>query len=288
MTSYRSDRLFTWLNNALIVFVSLTMVSPIIHIAAISFSSPYYANANLVSFWPKGFNTEVYDVIFGMKAMWRSMAVTIYITAAGTFIALFFTATMAYALSRPRMPAKRLILQATIVSFIFSIPLIPGYLVVRGTGLENTLWALMVPGALGTFNILIMRTFFKGISVELLEAAQIDGCSELGLFGRMAIPLSMPVVATIALFHAVSQWNSYFSAIIYIRSRELYPLQVLLRSLVVDIDGSGTRSLEVSAVTTAETMKAGIIIFATVPILIVYPFLQKYFVKGAMLGSLKE
>ncbi len=288
MTTYRSDRMFAWINNAFIIFISLTMISPLIHIAAISFSSPYYANANLVVFWPRGFNTEVYHVIFGMKSMWRSMAVTIYITVLGTFIALFFTATMAYALSRPRMPARKFILQATIVSFIFSIPLIPGYLVVRSVGLENTLWALIIPGALGTFNILIMRAFFKGISAELFDAAQIDGCNELGIFARMAIPLSMPVVATIALFHAVSQWNSYFSAIIYIRSRELYPLQVLLRSLVVDIDGSGTRSLGVSTVTTAETMKAGIIIFATVPILIVYPFLQKYFVKGAMLGSLKE
>lgn len=288
MRSYESDRLFHFFNTTLIILISLTMVAPLIHLAALSLSTPYYANANLVSLWPRGFNTEVYQVIFGMSTLWKSLGVTIYITVVGTLVALLLTSTMAYSLSRPRMPGRSFIMKAMIVSFIFPIPLIPAYLVVKSVGMENSLWALIIPGALGTFNVLIMKTFFQGISSEMFDAAKIDGCNELSIYLRIAIPLSLPVIATIALFHAVSQWNSYFGAIVYIRDRELFPLQVVLRGLVVEDGSSGDRGLEVSTVTTPETMKAGIILFATVPILIIYPFLQKYFVKGAMLGSLKE
>jgi ABC-type glycerol-3-phosphate transport system permease component len=147
----------------------------------------------------------------------------------------------------------------------------------------------MIPGALNAFNVIIMKTFFQGISSEMFDASKIDGCSELGSFARIAIPLSTPVIATIALFHAVGQWNSYFTALIYIRSKDLMPLQVLLRNLVVEEQANNVaNSAEVATMLTPEMLKAGITLFATAPILIVYPFLQKYFVKGAMVGSLKE
>ncbi|WJH33878.1 carbohydrate ABC transporter permease [Paenibacillus sp. CC-CFT747] len=180
-------------------------------------------------------------------------------------------------------------LRGIVVTFIFSAPLIPNYLLVRSLGMENTLWALMIPGALSAFYVIIMKTFFQGISSEMFDAAKMDGCSEWGIYARVAIPMSLPVIATIALFHAVGQWNSYFSALLYIRSKDLLPLQVLLRNLVMEEQASNmASSAEVSLVMTPEMLKAGITLFATLPILIVYPFLQKYFVKGASLGSLKE
>lgn len=265
------------------------MIAPIVHLLAVSLSSPMYADARLVTFWPKGFNIEVYKTIFCMDNIWRAMGVSVYITVGGTLMALAFTSTLAYSLSRPQMNGRKWILRGIIVTFVFSAPLIPNYLVIRALSMENTLWALMVPGALSAFYVIIMKTFFQGISSEMFDAAKIDGCSELGTFARIAIPMSMPVIATVALFVAVGQWNNYFSALIYIRDKDLLPLQVLLRNLVVEEQANSmTQTAEVALTMTPEMMKAGITLVATAPILIVYPFLQKYFVKGAMVGSLKE
>lgn len=281
--------LFSWANGTAFVVLCLTMIAPIVHLAAVSLSSRFYAEAKLVTFWPKGFNVDVYKTIFNMGNIWTSMGNSIIITVFGTLIALAFTATMAYPLSRPQMTGRKWVLRGIIVTFVFSAPLIPNYLLIRSLGMENTLWVLMIPGALNAFNVIIMKTFFQGISSEMFDASKIDGCSELGSFARIAIPLSTPVIATIALFHAVGQWNSYFSALIYIRSKDLMPLQVLLRNLVVEEQANNVaNSTEVATMLTPEMLKAGITLFATAPILIVYPFLQKYFVKGAMVGSLKE
>jgi ABC-type glycerol-3-phosphate transport system permease component len=275
----------------LLLAVCLTMIAPLVHLLAVSLSSARYADAGMVSFWPKEFNTEVYQTIVGMKTIWRSMGVSVYITVAGTLSALALTSSLAFALSRPGLPLKKLFLQAIIVTLVFSIPLIPGYLVIKSLGMENTLWALIVPGALNAFNVIIMRSFFQGISTELFDAAKMDGCGEFRIYTNLVLRLSGPVLATIALFHSVGQWNQYFAPLIYIRDRDLLPLQVLLRNLVVESDINSmiqSGQIQMQTVTTPEMMKAGIVIFATVPILVVYPFLQKYFVKGAMLGSLKE
>ncbi|MFD0712527.1 carbohydrate ABC transporter permease [Paenibacillus sp. GCM10027626] len=291
MPTYRSDRLFHYINDVLLVIFSLSMLAPLIHLFAVSLSSPKYVGTKMVYFWPKEFNIEVYKTIFNTDSLWRAMGVSVYITVVGTFIALLFTSTMAYALSRPQMPFRGLVLKGIIVTFVFSLPLIPSYLLVKSLYMENTLWALMLPGALSAFNVIIMKTFFQGLSGEILEAGKIDGCGEFGNYWRIAIPMSTPVIATISLFHAVGQWNAYFSALIYIRTKTLLPIQVLLRNLVIEdnlqtITTPGT--MDIVRPATPEMMKAGIILFATFPILIVYPFLQKYFVKGAMLGSLKE
>ncbi|WP_246132146.1 carbohydrate ABC transporter permease [Paenibacillus hemerocallicola] len=283
------DRWFPILNHTFFVVVGLAMVAPMIHLLAVSFSSTEFVNAKQVYFWPRGLNFQVYDSIFQQKKLWKSLGVSVYITALGTLIALFFTSTIAYALSRPQMPARKLILRAVVLTFVFSVPLIPSYLLVRTLQMDNTLWALMIPGALGAFNIIIMKTFFQGLSAELFDAAQMDGCSEYGIFARIAIPLSMPVIATIALFHAVGQWNSYFSALIYIRTKDMYPLQVLLRNMVMEGQVQDSMSAsEMASSFTPEQMKAGVVLFATLPIVVVYPLLQRHFVKGAMLGSLKE
>jgi ABC-type glycerol-3-phosphate transport system permease component len=185
------------------------------------------------------------------------------------------------------MPARKLILKGIVVTFIFGAPLIPYFLVIDFLGLTNTLWALMIPGAIGAFGVIIMKTFFQGISSEIFDAGNIDGCSEFGIYARLCVPLSLPVFATIGLFHAVGSWNSYFNALIFIRDRDLYPIQIVLRGLIVREDSPEFSAMNQLHIT-PETMKAGIIIFATLPIILVYPFLQKYFVKGAHLGSLKE
>ncbi|WP_127584988.1 carbohydrate ABC transporter permease [Paenibacillus koleovorans] len=290
MPSYKSDRMFHIFNNTLLLLLSVTMVLPMLHLAAVSLSSSVYAEAKLVYLWPKGFHLGVYNSLFGMETLWRAMGVSVYITVVGTLICLALTSTLAYALSRPQMRGRGWVLKGIIVTFIFHASLIPNFLVVKAVGLDNTLWALMIPGALGAFNVILMKTFFQNLSQELYDAAKIDGCSEYGNFARMALPLSLPVVATVALFHAVAMWNSYFSALIFIRKKNLMPIQVVLRNTVMNDQLSslaGASTLESISVT-PEMMKAGIVLFATLPILIVYPFIQKYFVKGAMLGSLKE
>jgi len=266
------------------------MVAPVIHVVAVSMSSVEFASAKLVYLWPRGFTLEVYRQIAGFSLIWNSMGVSVYITAAGTLLTLALSSTISYSLSRPAMVGRTLVLQAIFITFIFTAPLIPSYLVVRSLGMENHLSSLIVPGALGAFYVFIMKTFFQGISSELLDAGKIDGCSEFGIFARIVLPLSKAVLATIGLYHAVGQWNSYFGAMIYIRDRRLYPVQLVLRNLIVDAMSTAyasTNVIDLNLRTTPEQMQAGIIVFATVPILIVYPFLQKYFVKGAMLGSLK-
>ncbi|MBO9605099.1 MAG: carbohydrate ABC transporter permease [Paenibacillaceae bacterium] len=266
------------------------MIMPMIHLLAVSLSSPLYAAAKLVGLWPRGFNVRVYESILGSWQMWRSLGVSVYITLMGTLLTLLLCSSLAFSLSRPAMKGRRFLLRGIIVTFIFTIPLIPGYLVVRGLGMENTLWALIVPGAVGAFYIIIMKTFFQGLSPELMDAAKIDGCSEFGNYVRIVLPLSKAVLATIALYHAVGQWNSYFSALIFIRTRTLLPLQIILREFVQQ-DGAVNMQTSIPELLTASTpemIKAGAIIFGTLPILVVYPFLQKYFVKGATLGSLKE
>ncbi|MEC0226353.1 carbohydrate ABC transporter permease [Paenibacillus alba] len=277
------------MNAAVLIVTSLSMIAPLIHLLAVSLSLPEYANAKLVGLWPKGMQLDVYGSIFALDEIWRAMGVSIYITVIGTLVTLLLCSLLAYTLTRPMMPGRKIILKLIVITFVFPVPLIPSYLLVKQLGMMNSLWSLIIPGAMSAFYVLIIRTFFQGVPGELFEAAKIDGCGEQRIYTRIVLPLSMPVLATITLFHTVSQWNSYFSATIYIRSRELYPLQVLLRNLIVDNGANtGMSDFQLSTQFTPEMMKAGIVLVATLPILIVYPLLQKHFVKGAMLGSVKE
>jgi putative aldouronate transport system permease protein len=288
MPIYKSERLFHYLNGLFFLVLGSTMLAPMVHVLAVSLSSNEFVKLDQVLLWPKGFNTSVYKIILTEAHMWRAMAVSCYITVMGTLFYLFFTSTMAYSLSRQFMPYRKLILKGMIVTFVFSAPLIPRFLVVYHLGMTNTFWALIIPGAVGAFGVIIMKTFFQGISSEIFDAASIDGCSEFGIFARITIPLSLPVFATLGLFHAVGEWNSYFDALIYIRSKEMYPLQIILRGIVQNSQLALEFDQTQIENSTVETMKSAVIIFATVPIILIYPFLQKYFVKGALVGSLKE
>ncbi|MDF2714332.1 MAG: transporter permease [Paenibacillus sp.] len=290
MRTYKSERLFHLLNNTAILIISLLMLLPLVHMLAVSLSSSHYIHTNDVFLWPKGFNLNAYQYIFGQERLWRSLGITVYITVVGTIVHLFFTVTISYALSRSYMPARSLILKLILLTMIFSISLIPYFLVVRQMNMLNSLWALMIPNALGAWGVFVSKTFMQGLPSELFEAARIDGCSEFGLFARIAIPTSLPLIAAISLFHAVGQWNSYFSAIIFIQDKSLYPLQMLVREIVLvgDINSNMDNYSTVMNDTQPEQLKAALLLYAVLPIVAVYPFLQKYFVKGSMLGSLKE
>ncbi|GAA3407771.1 carbohydrate ABC transporter permease [Paenibacillus hodogayensis] len=291
MKTYRTEQTFQWVNAIFFVILCFTMISPMIHLLAVSLSDPLYANNKLVVLWPKGFQTSIYESLLRMKDMWRAMGVSVYITLMGTFLCLLLTSALAYALIRPAMPGRKLLLKLILLTFIFPVPLIPSYLIVKELGMINSLWALIVPGAVGAYNVFIMKTFFQSVSSELVDAMKIDGSGEFGVYARLVLPLSGPVLATIALFHSVGTWNAYFGAMIYIRSKDLFPLQLKLKNMVASSatdSGLDHIAIDSGVLSSPETIKAAAILFTTLPILIVYPFLQKYFVKGAMLGSLKE
>ncbi|MFD0712605.1 carbohydrate ABC transporter permease [Paenibacillus sp. GCM10027626] len=292
MVRNKSERIFQSVNNLFFLAVSLSMLAPLINLLAISLSSPLYVNNKMVLFWPKEFNLSVYKKIIELPVLWQSMGVSVTITIGGTLLTLFLGSTLAYAISRRQMKGRGIVLKGIVITFIFTAPLIPAYLLVTSIGLKNTLWALMVPNALSAFYVLIMKTFFEGVSPEMFESAKIDGCSELGILYRIVLPLSKAVMATIALFHAVYQWNSYFEALVYITNPNLFPMQIILRNMVVNDMAqkvlNNTAMSETTMQATPAMMKAGIILFATAPILVVYPFVQRYFVTGAMIGAVKE
>ncbi|MFD0961111.1 carbohydrate ABC transporter permease [Paenibacillus chungangensis] len=290
MPTYKSERLFLFINSMCILGISLTMLLPMFHLLSVSLSSSQYISLNEVFLLPKGFNLNAYEYIASQNRIWRSMGVSIYITVVGTLVSLLITTTMSYALSRSYMPARSLILKLVLITFIFSIPLIPFFLVVRDFGFLNSLWSLIIPAASGAYYVIIMKTFFQGLSAELFDAGRIDGCNEFVMFARIAVPMSIPVIATIGLFHAVYQWNSYFYAIIFIRDSSLYPIQMLVREIVIleNLQSNLSNFGSMNELTLPDQIKSSVILFATLPILIVYPFIQKYFVKGAMLGSIKE
>lgn len=290
MPGNQAERRFQFTNNALLILLSVTMILPLVHLAAISLSTPEFAEAKLVYLWPRDFNLETYKTIFGISQFWRSMAVSIYITIVGTAVTLLLCSSLAYSLSRPGMKGKQHVMRGIIITLVFSIPLIPSFLVVRELGMIDSLWSLIIPGALSAFNVIIMKTFFQGVSAELLDAAKIDGSTEFRNYYLIVLPLSKAVLATIGLFHAVNQWNAYFGALIYIRTKTLMPLQLLLRQYVMEDQSNNLvyNTPDVLTTSTPAMIKAGAIIFCTLPILLVYPFIQKYFVKGATLGALKE
>jgi putative aldouronate transport system permease protein len=217
----------------------------------------------------------------------RSLGVSVYITVVGTLINLVFTSLMAYPLAKPHLRGRQVILLGVLFTMLFSGGLIPTYFVVKAVGLTNTLWSLMIPGAISGFNLIVLKNFFQSIPEGLEDSAKIDGCNDFGVLMRIVIPLSMPAMATFALFYAVGHWNTFFSAIIYINDNKLWPVQVLLREVVIMAQSRiGDTEMD-EALIQPLTIRMAVIVFATLPILVVYPFLQKHFAKGVLLGSIK-
>ncbi|WP_134698798.1 carbohydrate ABC transporter permease [Ammoniphilus sp. YIM 78166] len=286
-----SRKVFVYGNTIFLTLLSLTMLLPFFHIFAASLSDSSAVTSGKVVFWPVQFTLDNYLYVFQDFSIWRSFGVSIFVTVAGTLFSLILTASLAYPLSRQEFMYKKVCLLFILFTIIFSAPLIPTYLLVKNLGLLDSVWALIIPSAMSAFNFFVMRSFFQQLPGELIDAARIDGCGEFRILLQIVVPLSKPAFATIGIFYAVYYWNSYFNALMYINNRMLYPLQVKLREMIVSGDMSlemGSDLAEMMTAISPEGIKMATIIVATVPILIVYPFLQKYFVKGALLGSVKE
>lgn len=233
---------------------------------------------------------DAYQEIFSSPRIPRALQVTVTITLLGTFLNLAVTTLLAYPLSKKFVPGRSFFLLAVVFTMLFSGGLIPSYLVVRGIGLYNTIWALVVPGMVSAFNLLVMKTYFESLPAELEDSAKVDGCGDAGTLARIVLPLSKPIMATLGLFYGVTHWNEYFKGIMYISDRSLYPMQVLLRNMIQTPNVSQelmiTNTLQ-AAQLPPETIKMATVVVAIVPILLVYPFLQKYFIKGMLIGAVK-
>lgn len=292
----KTDKIFMFFVYIFIALSLLVVLYPLIYIVSASISSPQYVNSGEMWLWPKGITFEGYTTILANNSIWRGYLNTILYTALGTAINLAVTLPCAYALSRPEFYGKKLYMNFMLLTMFLSGGLIPTYLLVKNLGMIDTVWAMVIPNAASVYNIVVTRSFFQStIPREMEEAAIIDGCSDFKLFIKIILPLSMPIIAVMGLFYGVGHWNSYFNALIYLSDKSMYPLQMVLREILVMQDLS-SNSTNVSA-SMAEMMhskqqlvqviKYGVMLVSTLPVIIVYPFLQKYFVKGVMVGSLK-
>ncbi|WNQ12309.1 carbohydrate ABC transporter permease [Paenibacillus aurantius] len=239
--------------------------------------------------WPDRITLDAYRYIFASDRIPDALSITVTVTLLGTLCNLVITSLLAYPLSKKYLPGRNAVLVSIVFTMLFSGGLIPLYLVVSATGLLNTIWALIIPGLVSSFNMLIMKSYFENLPAEVEEAAKVDGCSDLQTLLRIVLPLSMPIVATLGLFYGVNHWNAYFGGIMYLTDKSLMPIQVVLRSMILTPSVSQELGLNVQDLQQLppETIKMAAVVVATLPILIVYPFLQKYFVKGMLLGSIK-
>ncbi|MFS0723846.1 carbohydrate ABC transporter permease [Paenibacillus sp. 1P07SE] len=288
-----SDNLFMFINSTLLVILSLLFLYPLWFIVIASISDPNAVWNGNVWIMPVNASFDGYQRIFSNESIWTGYRNTILYAVLGTAINLLLTLTAAYPLSRKDFKARNTLMVIYVLSLFFSGGLIPTYLVVKNLGMINTIWAMIIPGAVSIWNVIVTRTFFQStIPHELYEAATMDGCREFGFFTRMVLPLSTPIIAVMSLFYGVMHWNSFFNALIYLNNSELYPLQLFLREILIqaqisqDLVGVDP-SMAAESQQVAETIKYGVIIVASLPVLIVYPFVQRFFVKGIMIGSLK-
>ncbi|WP_248927491.1 carbohydrate ABC transporter permease [Paenibacillus hamazuiensis] len=279
----RARKWFIVGNYTVLTLVSLCMLLPFVNMVAGSFSGGNAILQGLVTVWPVNFTLENYIAVIKNAGFWKSFGITVYITVLGTALNLAFTTLMAYGLARPDLKGRSAIILVVLFTMIFTAPIIPSFLLVKSLGMLDTLWALMIPSLVSGFNLLIMISFFQNIPDGLTEAAKIDGCHEYRTLWSIVLPLSLPVMTTIGMFYAVGHWNGYYAAMMYLRDPGWFPLQVKLRQIVVDSDTASV----LNSLSSAEGIKMATIIVATVPVMIIYPFVQKHFVKGAMIGSVK-
>ena len=272
----------------LLTLIAVIMVIPFIYVIAASFATEAESQTRPIFFIPDSPTLDAYARIFDMNDMgtrvFHSLLISVCVTAIGTFINLFFTTTMAYGLSRSNLIGKKPLLNMVLFTMVFGGGMIPLFLVVKGLGMYDTYAALILPGAISAYNMIIVRNFFMELPRELEEAASIDGCSDIGIFIKIALPLSLPCLATFGLFYAVGHWNNYFGALLYLEDSTKFPFQLVLRNIVMQTAETQT---DPNALIPEDTLKMAVIVIGTVPILIVYPFLQKHFAAGVMVGAVK-
>jgi ABC-type glycerol-3-phosphate transport system permease component len=288
-----ASRAFDTANIVLLVLFCLLTLGPFLYLVLGSLTEPTYYRQFGVALHPGQWTLNAYTLLLsGSSRLLRSMAVTMIITVAGTALALTVTASLAYVLSCRNLPGRRAMILFIFFTMLFSGGLIPFYLVVQGLGMLDTLWALFIPFLCDAWYVLIMIKFFETIPQELLDSARIDGCSEIGIFARIVLPLSLPVLATIGLFFAVFYWNQWFWPAIFIREADLLPLQNVLRGVLSQLmpvvnPNAAMEQARAAQATPADVLRMASIIITVLPIAVIYPFLQRYFVKGVMVGAIK-
>ena len=286
------DRVFDWCVYILLALVLVIILYPLYFVLIASFSDPLEVIAGNVSFLPVRANLESYRLVFKNSQVMTGYRNTILYTLAGTSLNILMSICAAYPLSQPKLKGKGFGLAMMVFTMFFSGGMIPTYIIISDLGILDTFWVMILPTALSVYNVMIMRTFFStSIPRELEEAAVVDGASHLRILGSVILPLSKPILAVMVLYYAVSHWNSYFNALLYLSDQNRYPLQLILRAILIQNQASEESFSEIgntyNRMLLSETMKYALIIVSSVPVLILYPFLQKYFVQGVMIGSVK-
>lgn len=290
MKKSKSRKIFEVFNVTLMIVLAAMTLYPIINQLAVSLSSNTGILTGDITIFPKDFSLGTYKGLLGEAKFWINYKNTIIYTVVGTAISLFMTTICAYALSKKRLVGRTVLLRLIVFTMFFGGGLIPYYNLIKNLNMLDTIWALVLPGAIAPYNILLMKTYFEGLPDELEEAASIDGLSQFGYFWRMALPLSKPILATMTLFMSVSYWNDWFSALIYMNDGSKYPVTLYLRNIMMGATMASQTGQTIDASTVQsipEGVQAASMILVIIPILCVYPFVQKHFVKGVMIGSIK-
>ena len=287
------DRILSILFDLLILLIMLLVIVvclyPLVYVLSMSISDPLAAARREVWLLPKGFSVSSYQIIFENQQVWRSYYNTIYYTVFGTIINVVMTIILADPLSRRNFFLRNPISIMVTFTMFFGGGLVPSFILINQLGLYNTRWAILIPSAISAYNMIIAKTFFQSIPESLVESAKLDGASDLRILFSIVFPLSMPIISVLVLYYAVGHWNSYFPALLYLNDADLQPLQLYLRRILIENTGelSGDMAISVDKSLAAMQLKYSIIIVSTLPILCIYPFLQKYFVKGVMIGAVK-
>ena len=286
------ERIFAVIIYSFVIVCCVAALYPLVYTFSMSISSPIHAAQNDIFLFPKGFSTQAYKLVFEDKEIWHTYYNTIWYTTVGTTISVVLTIISAYPLSRPNFFLRKKLMMFVLFTMYFSGGLIPQFLLINNLGLYNSRWACILPYAISAWNLIVCRSFFESIPESIEEAAKIDGASQYKILFKIFVPLSMPIIAVMILFYAVGQWNAYFAAMLYLPNDDLHPIQLYLRKVLIlsnvqsSMSGASTMGgFERSLAT--QQLKYAVIIVAVLPILIVYPYLQKYFVKGVMIGSIK-
>ena len=291
MKESKGDRAFTIFNYIFLAIVAVVVLYPLIFVLSASLSNPEYVISGDLWLWPKEFTVEAYEKVFQNPDIINGFINTLKYTFFGTLLNIVMTICAAYPLSRRNLKGKGFIMAFMVFTMFFSGGLIPTYLLIRDLGMINTFWVMIIPNAVAVWNIIIMRTFFQSIPFEIEESAMIDGAGNFRILWSIVLPLSLPVMAVMVLFYAVGHWNSYFQALIYLQDQDKFPLQLILRQILIQGQADdmikATSESFLAQKLSVEGLKYAVLIVANLPMLMLYPFLQRYFVKGLMIGSLK-
>ncbi|SCF08305.1 carbohydrate ABC transporter membrane protein 2, CUT1 family [Micromonospora coriariae] len=284
----RGYRIFRVVNAVVLTGVVVVTLYPFLNIVARSLSDEAYIIAGKVNLVPRGFDVTAYKLVMSDAMFWTNYRNTVVYTVVATIISVVLTTCYAYVLSKPQLKGRGVLVGVALFTMFFSGGLIPNYVLVTSLGMKNTIWAIVIPNAISVFNLLVMKAFFESLPSELEEAAAVDGLSTYGILLRIVLPLSKAIIATMVLFYAVSFWNSWFSAFLYIDRQDLLPVTVYLRNLIAGAtDAQQAGAADADVVQAAATLQAVTIVLTTLPILAVYPFVQRYFVSGVLLGAVK-